>query len=155
MLLRKKLFDISSLSVVSTRQHTSKKLDVIIAKGDSAASDHYFRTCDTSCLSNIKDTTSKPIILPDKSTISASQIGLLPNSNLSEIGRRVKILPQLRSASLISVGKLCDDGCTVHFDNNKMQVHKNDQIIMSGIRNHEDGLYDIPIAKVQVSENNY
>ena len=99
--------------------------------------------------------TSKPIILPDKSTISASQIGLLPNSKLSEIGRRVKILPQLRSASLISVGKLCDDGCTVHFDNNKMQVHKNDQIIMSGIRNHEDGLYDIPIAKVQVSENNY
>jgi hypothetical protein len=99
--------------------------------------------------------TSTPILLPDKSTISASQMGLLPNPNLSKIGRKVKILPQLRSASLISVGKLCDDGCTVHFDNNKMNVHKNNQIIMSGIQNHEDGLYDIPIAKVHVSKNNY
>ena len=114
----KKLFDIISLSVVSTLQPRFNHPNIVIAKGDSAASDHYFRLCDTNCLTNIQDMTSTPILLPDKSSISASHMGLLPNPNLSKNGRKVKILPQLRSASLISVGKLCDDGCTVHFDEN-------------------------------------
>ena len=129
----KKLFDITSLSVVSTRHPISKNPNIIIAKGDSAASDHYFRLCDTNCLTNIQDMKSAPILLPDKSSISSSHMGLLPNTDLSKNGRTVKILPQLRSASLISVGKLCNDGCTVHFDEEKMNVHKNNKIIMHGL----------------------
>ena len=126
-----------------------------MAKGDSGASDHYFRPCDAKCLTNIKSEQGAPILLPDKSSISSSHTGLLPNLHLSKIGRTVKILPHLRSASLISVGKLCDDGCRVHFDETKMKVHKNEQLIMTGTRNEKDGLYDIPIEKVNLSQDHF
>ena len=143
-----------SLSIVSTHQPRINP-NIVIAKGDSAASDHYFRLCDTKCLANITPMKSAPILLPDKSSITSSHMGFLPNTGLTTKGSAVKILPELRSASLISVGKLCDDGCTVHFDEQSMHVHKNNKLIMQGTRNNQDGLYDIPIAKVNLAADNY
>ena len=46
--------------------------NIILEKGDSAASDHYFWLCDTSCLQNIWPATSNPITLPNQTTIHAS-----------------------------------------------------------------------------------
>ena len=122
-----------SSSVVS---HTSNKTflpkaNVILAKGDSAASDHYFRLHDRTCLHNIRPTTSSPIILPNKSTITASHTGELPlHPSLSQQGKTAKILPKLTSASLISIGKLCDYNCIVTFDKSQMCVYKHNQQIM-------------------------
>ena len=36
-----------------------------------------------------------------------------------------------------------------------MQVFKNTQLILQGLRNHEDGLYNIPIHKIKLQANNY
>ena len=72
--------------------------------------------------------------------------GELPlHPSLSQQGKTAKSLPQLTSASLISIGKLCDDNCIVTFDKSQMCVYKHNQEIMRGIHNPCDGLWNIPI----------
>ena len=63
------------------------------------------------------------------------------------------IHPSLQSASLISIGQLCDDGCTAIFDKTKLEVKKNNRIIIKGQRNYDDGLWDISLG-TQPKTNN-
>jgi len=145
-------------SVVSPLNQTicGKIEEVVYAKADSGASDHYIRKQDSDILSNLRPITSKPITIPNGSTIRATQSGMLPfAAELSEYARRAKILPELKSASLVSLGKLCDDGCDIHLNASRMQVFKNARLILEGLRNNDDGLYDIPISKVKLQANNY
>ena len=143
-----------SFSVVSP---SAQRQEYIYAKGDSAASDHYFRPEDSACLEDITTTAShQPITLPNKKQIYATDQGILPlSNNISKQGRTAKILPELKSASLISIGKLCDDDCQVYFDKRNLQVRKNNKLILQGKRNYKDGLYDIPIAKKVLHADNY
>ena len=147
----------STLSVVSPLPLSSQASErVVIAKGDSAASDHYVRSVDKHCLSNIKPTIKTPITIPDGTTISASHTGTLPLDPLiSKVARTAKILPSLQSATLLSLGKLCDDGCNVSMDSQKLTLTKNNKIVMQGTRNHHDQLWDIPIQKKTVVPDNY
>ena len=68
------------------------------------------------------------------------------------------VLPALRSASLISVGQICDDHCTMVFNKDKVLTAKDDKIkiqveekdvLFQGNRNKNDGLYDIAITTIQ------
>ena len=65
---------------------------------------------------------------------------------------------------MISHGQICDDKCTIVLDEKKLNTIKSKDIkinmkekdiIMRGTRNHRDGLYDIPIEKTVMQENNY
>ena len=58
-------------------------------------------------------------------------------------------------ASLILVGKLCNDGCKVMFDEEIMIAQKNNKTILTGRRNERDGLYDIPIEKTCLQDDHY
>ena len=96
---------------------------MVIAKADSGASDHYMRMQDANILSDLKNITSKAIIIPDGSTIQATQSRILPFApELSQRAKRAKILPQLKSASLISLGKLCDDGCDIQLTDTHLYI---------------------------------
>ena len=73
-------------------------------------------------------------------------------------------MQNLRISLLISLGKICDYNCTIVLDNKKLYAIKSknikidlndNDIIMRGTRNHRDGLYDIPIEKTEMQENNY
>ena len=128
--------------VSSSPSHSS----CIYAKGDSAASSHYFRAQDQDCLTHITPATSKHITLPDGSNLSATHKGFLPLPNLlSDQAREAHMLPNLQSAFLISIGKLCDDGCQVKFEKHSMNVYKKNSLILQGTRNFHDGLYDVPL----------
>ena len=127
-------------------------------KCDSAASDHYVRPKDAHCLTNITEIPSRPIILPDRSTISATHQGQLPlHPSITTHGRTAKILPLLKSSSLISIGKLCNDNCDVTFNKQSMFVNKNDNTIMVGKRNFSDDLWDtqLPVHKMALHADNY
>ena len=88
--------------------------------------------------------------------IVANRKGILPLSDeLSNKAKTAMILPNLRSASLISMGQLCDDGCDVHFNEHALVVMKNKKVVMRGIRNRRDNLWDIPIQKRTISPQNY
>ena len=61
--------------------------------------------------------------------------------------KKATVLPDLKSSSLISLGQLCDDNCKVLLDKKKLQVFKENDVILEGIRNPKDGLWDIPIKE--------
>ena len=86
----------------------------MMAKGDSAASHHYWRIQDSKVLSNIIKIEGPDVVIPNNSTITVTNQGDLPLSNkLSPAARNAMILPGLKSASLISIGQLYDDDCDV------------------------------------------
>ena len=130
--------------------------NIIYAKGDSAASHHYWREEDKKVLDKIEPHAGPSILLPNNSTISVTSQGQLPLSeSLSTQAKNAMILPGLKSASLISIGQLCDDGCNVLLNNKKLYAIKDKTLVLEGDRNYSDGLWDIPIFKTSISKPNY
>ena len=128
----------------------------IIAKGDSAASQNYWREEDEHCLQNIRPYSGPSVVLPDADTIAPTKKGSIPlSTKLSPSAQTTTILPQLKSSSLISLGQICDDDCTVILDKKNLVAIKdknvnctfeNKDIIFKGYRNNIDRLWDIPIS---------
>ena len=115
------------------------------AKADSGASKHFWRWCDKFVLNDILKILGPPVALPDGNTIRATEAGTLPLRNLSAKAREVQIFKGLASASLLSIGQLCDDGCEVTLTEHKMVVRKNNDVILTGQRNYIDGLWDVEL----------
>ena len=77
--------------------------------------------------------------------------GFLPfTSELSEKALQTNIFDTMSLSSLISLGKLTDDDCTVSMNKSILQVRKNNKVILLGYRNKDDGLWDIPLTPQQV-----
>ena len=106
-----------------------------IAKLDSGATGSYFQMQDAKHLQNIQNQTGPIVVLPDNSKMTSTKTGSLPFPGLSSKAQQAHIYPKLQSASLISVGKLCDDGCDVTFRKNDVTAVKNNNIVLSGKRN--------------------
>ena len=74
---------------------------------------------------------------------------------LTNIKQKVNIIPQLKTASLLSVGKLVDDGCMAHFTKNCALRCRNKKLIIKRKRNIEDRLYNVQFTnKTNESNNN-
>ena len=63
-------------------------------------------------LETIHEEVGLPVKLPNGSLINDNQVGYLPLPHLSKTGQKTRILDDLTSANLISLGQLADDGCT-------------------------------------------
>ena len=63
------------------------------------------------------------------------------------------ILPGLKSASLISIGQLCDDNCDVFLNKHTLLEVKDEEVILEGTRNQADGLWDITVQKTSITNN--
>ena len=117
---------------------------------------HYFRPQDTKVLSNIKEVNGPIVKQPDNTELTTGGTGTVPlSTHLSKTAQSAMILPTLKSASLISMGQLCDDGCKVVLDKSDLAVVKQNNVILQGKRNGNDGLWDIPITKQYITENNF
>ena len=118
----------------------------VIAKGDIAASRHYWKVKDSHTLRHITKAPHTTVQQPDSTALQASGQGLIPLSpHLSDTGQHALILPALQSSSLVSLGQLCDDDCTVILDKHKLHAFKGKHHVLEGTRNPNDGLWDIPI----------
>jgi len=134
-----------------------------VAKLYSAASHHYVRPNDQDCLDNIKNYIGPSVTQPDSTQLQPSSQGLLTLSNaLSTDAQKATILPNLKSSTLISLGQICDDNCSVLLNKNKLYAVKDDDItynfdrnnfILEGSRNPNDGLWDIPLHKRKILTN--
>ena len=134
---------------LSSELPPSTHMPIIIAKGDSRASKNYIRPQDAKVLNNIRPYKGTMVMLPDNTSIAPSHKGDLPFSHiLSDEAKTATVLPHFKNASLISLGQLCDDGCLINLDVNKLVVTKNNVVVLQGYRNKEDGLWDIPITKI-------
>ena len=127
-----------------------------MAKGDSAASSHYWRPQDKIVLDKIENCLGPSVLLPNNDMISSTEKGQIPLSNvLSKSAKTAMILPQLASSSLISLGQLCDDNCKILLDKQQLIAVKNNKIVLRGKRNKIDRLWDIPVGKHIITRDNY
>ena len=121
----------------------------ITMKADSGASRHYIRPQDSSILQQKKHDPFGPTVqLPNSESITATETGQLPLSNtLSTEAKKAHVLDELLSASLLSLGQICDDNCNIVLTKEKLIIYKDNNIIATGTRNKTDGLWDIPLTK--------
>ena len=75
------------------------------------------------------------VMYPDGNIDEATHEAILTLPNLPISARKVHLFGHLASGSLISLGQLCDAGCTAYFDKNKVYIFFNGKIIMQGSRN--------------------
>ena len=62
---------------------------------------------------------------------------------LPKQARQVHLFPALHKTSLLSIGKLCDAGCTATFTADHLHISYNDTIILQGTRSGSTGLWEI------------
>ena len=122
-------------------------------KPDSGASAHFIRKSDKDILTNLKTGHGPSVMLPDMTTINATQQGSLHIPMLSPRAKQAHVLPKLKSASLLSLGQLCDDDCEITLTKHDISVKKNEKTILHGQRNQTDGLWDIKFTKNPLQAN--
>ena len=89
---------------------------------------------------------------PYVSTTDYSNIATLQKPGLSKKSRQIHIFPKMQRYPLISLGVLCDYGCTNTLDKQDMSVQKNEKETIKGTRNKKTGMWEVPMV-TQQSEN--
>ena len=90
--------------------------------------------------------------LSDGSTTESTHIATLELPGLSKLAIKIHILPKMQTATLISLGVLCDYGCTIKLDKQAMSIQKNGEETIKGTRNMKTGMWEVPLGQQQ-SEN--
>jgi hypothetical protein len=62
--------------------------------------------------------------------------------------RHVHMVPALHPHSLMSIGQLCDNGCTVEFDSNSVSIQHNGTTVLRGSRTTDTRLWHIDTTPV-------
>ena len=116
-----------------------------IAKLDSGATNHYFKTIHLSFLKEVTIVQQcLEIHLPNSTILRTSHKEHVQlHSSLPSDATKTYILPKLNYESLLSVGQFCDQDCTVIFHTQNWQFVHGNQTIITGLRNKHDGLWDI------------
>jgi hypothetical protein len=79
------------------------------------------------------------VALPDGATILSTHTGLLQIPGLPASARLAHIFPSLQSNSLLSIGQLCDHGCSSIFTNNAVTTTLHDLVVLTGTRSSATG----------------
>ena len=115
-------------------------------KADTGASGHYLTQQDQHGCQEVRPTTApKNVLLPTNEIISSTHDAYLPIYSVSKQATSATIFPALTNSSLLSIGQLCDDNCSAIFTKTNLQIIKDDKIILEGMRNLTDGLWDVPL----------
>ena len=69
------------------------------------------------------------------------------NKDLSLSSQSGHILDNLRTGSLISIGKFCDDNCAATFTKKYIHIVKNVHVLIKGTQNKSNVLWNIPLSK--------
>ena len=72
------------------------------------------------------------------------QVPLAPQ--LSESAQHGRVLNGLKTGSLISISQLCDDDCAAIFTKFNVKIIKDGNIIITGNRDPQNGLWNIPLV---------
>ena len=125
-----------------------------IAKGDTGATSHYWTDNDKEIPYNIKKNKRPSCPTTRQYNNICNRTGgiTLVELIISKSNKNLNFTT-IKSANLISLGQLCDDGCTITLNRENMKVTKNNTTILKGIRNRKDGLWDIPIPKTSITKN--
>ena len=116
----------------------------ILLKADTGASKHYLRNVDATILNNANTNISSiNVYLPNNEVLTSNVSGHLPIKELSAPAQQTYALPTLTKISLLSIGQLCNDNCIAIFTKKKVFIIKLGQLILTGMRNYNDDLWDV------------
>ena len=146
------LFNINNQSTKNSVAHRTP----ILLKADTGASKHYVRKSDVTILKNVQNVAkSISVHMPNNEIIRSTTSGQLPIKKLSPTAKQAHVLPALTNTSLLSIGQLCNDDCIAIFTKTKMYILKQGQIILTGMRNYTDGLWDVICKQSQQTSLNH
>ena len=111
----KMLNNINSLETIFEEEEIEDE-EPVIAKADSGASNHYVRGKDKKCLKDVRKDSGPPVTLPLGNKVTSNEAGHLPIEDLPPHATKARVIDDLQSASLVSLGQLTDGGCKVHLD---------------------------------------
>ena len=137
--LNKNFNTLQSSSIVRKFSHSYH-----ILKGDSGATNHYISPDAIHLLTNLQNNTNIHGQLPDSTTLSSTHTRILNIPRLSTAAKTAHLLPGLQNTSLMSLGQLVDDSCVILLTKNHLNVFRNFESIIQGVRNTQDRLWDIP-----------
>jgi hypothetical protein len=96
--------------------------------------------------SNKKSTaTSLAVRLPNGDTITATHTSTLNMPSLPHAARQAHVLPGLSQHLLLSVGQMCDSGCSVTFTASNVTVTNGEATILTGLLDKESSLWRVPL----------
>ncbi len=118
----------NNVTSYTTPPHTCAAATAIL---DTGTTGHFL--LDTTPCAN-KQTTQQPVQvqLPNGQTIASTHTAQLNIPNLPETATTAHIFPGLENNSLLSVGILCDHGCTATFDATGVTVNKEGTQVLQG-----------------------
>jgi hypothetical protein len=90
-------------------------------------------------------TTPLAVRLPNGVTITSTHTATLNMPSLPQAARQANILPGLAQHSLLSVGQMCDSGCSVTFTASNVTVTNGNSAILTGQRDKESSLWRVPL----------
>jgi hypothetical protein len=83
--------------------------------------------------------------LPNGDTITSTHTATLNMPSLPQAARLAHILPGLAQHSLLSVGQMCDSGCSVTFTASSVTVTNGGSTILTGNRDTQSNLWIVPL----------
>ena len=115
---------------------------------DTGATHHFFSTSPTlqsnPILTDVHPTNDPiDVLLPNHQHITSTHQANLNINNLPPSAKTVHVFPSLASGSLLSVGQLCDHGCTATFTSSSATISRNGHPIITGTRNKSTKLWNI------------
>ena len=117
----------------------------VTCKADTGATRTYFRPEDAHILDDVEPVLNGPRVnLPNSQIIQANLRGKVPQlKRLGNDASEAHVFEHLKNALLVSIGQLCDQDCIAVFDKQKLHIFRHGELVLDGVRNHVDGLWDI------------
>ena len=110
---------------------------------DTAATDHFVNG-DTPITSLRIVPTPTVVHVANGQTMRSTKRATLPlPDTIPHKARDGHVFPELLHP-LLSIGKLCDAGCTATFTTDKLAITRNNHVVLRGTRTH-DGLWRVPL----------
>jgi hypothetical protein len=99
----------------------------------------------TKCSNKQYTTTPWEVRLPNGETIMSTHTATLNIPSLSQAARLAHILPGLAQHLLLSVGQMCDSGCSITFTASNVTVTNGHSTILTGERDKESNIWRVPL----------
>jgi hypothetical protein len=115
-----------------------------LAIADTGSTAH-FGTIDAPVINKRRSLNPIHIRNPNGTIMTSTHEADLDLPMLPPAACRIHIVPELASASLISMGQLCDAGCAVAFTATKVNVSINDTVVLTGHRTPNTLLWHFPL----------
>ena len=137
-------FTINSISHLSGAPTYPTSKNYVETCADTGATGHFFTTALP--ISNLRPTTH-PIAIrnPNGSLMHSTHEAELDLPQLPLLARRVHIVPELQSRSLLSIAQLCDADCKATFTRSDVHIHHNGTCILSGQRDPATQLWHVNV----------